>query len=146
MMSATARRPDDPTPEASADASPSCILLAEDDSEMRALIAAMLAGDGYLVIEARDGQELLVAIERLKAGSVRPAMVVSDVRMPGYSGLDLLAILRCASWTLPVVLITAFGDEDTHAEARELGAIAVLDKPFDLDDLRAVVRAAAPLR
>jgi DNA-binding response OmpR family regulator len=98
------------------------------------------------VIEARDGQELLLAIERLKAGSVRPAMVVSDVRMPGYSGLDLLAILRCASWTLPVVLITAFGDEDTHAEARELGAIAVLDKPFDLDDLRAVVRAAAPLR
>ncbi len=146
MMSATARRPDDPIPEASADASSSCILLAEDDSEMRALIAAMLAGDGYLVIEARDGQELLLAIERLKAGSVRPAMVVSDVRMPGYSGLDLLAILRCASWTLPVVLITAFGDEDTHTEARELGAIAVLDKPFDLDDLRAVVRAAAPLR
>jgi DNA-binding response OmpR family regulator len=106
----------------------------------------MLATDGYVVIEACDGQALLLAIENLRAGSVRPVMIVSDVRMPGYSGLDLLAILRCASWTLPVVLITAFGDEDTHAEALELGAVAVLDKPFDLDHLRAVVRAAAPIR
>jgi CheY-like chemotaxis protein len=126
-----------------------CILLAEDDPAMRALIASMLEQEGYEVIEARDGHEVLARLEAVRSQSPLsnpPALIVSDIRMPAYSGLDLLAILRCAACPVPVILITAFGDEETHAEARELGATAILDKPFDLDDLRALVVRAAPIR
>jgi CheY-like chemotaxis protein len=126
-----------------------CILLAEDDPAMRALIASMLEQEGYEVVEACDGHEVLSRLEAVRTQpplSTPPALIVSDIRMPAYSGLDLLAILRCAACPVPVILITAFGDEETHAEARELGATAVLDKPFDLDDLRALVVRAAPIR
>ncbi|MFN8544355.1 MAG: response regulator [Candidatus Binatia bacterium] len=123
------------------------ILLAEDDVEMRGLIAAALEADGYDVVEAGDGLELLDALEiaASRPRDTRFQLMISDVRMPGLSGLDVLAALRCAEWTTPVIVITAFGDDDTHAEARELGAMRVFDKPFDLDDLRTAVRQVVPL-
>ena len=52
------------------------------------------------------------------------------------TGLDVVAGLRRAEWITPVIIITAFGDEATHAEAQRLGAAAVFDKPFDVNDLR----------
>jgi CheY-like chemotaxis protein len=119
------------------------VLVAEDDPSLRRLIVTVLADAGYEVIEAGDGVELLDHIEQLLAGPRESFVIVTDVNMPGLTGLDVLAILRCASARTPVVLITAFGDAETHAEARELGAVTVLDKPFDLDVLRAVVREAA---
>lgn len=57
------------------------------------------------------------------------------------SGLDVLAELRRQDTTTPVILITAFGDPDTHLEAHRLGAVLVLSKPFEMDDLRVVVRS-----
>jgi DNA-binding response OmpR family regulator len=119
------------------------VLLAEDDAAFRRLIASVLEEDGYEVVEAEDGVALLACIESvLTVRRERPGgfLVVADVRMPGLGGLDVLAILRCAKRTTPVILITAFGDEPTHAEGRELGAVAVFDKPFDVDRLRAAVR------
>jgi DNA-binding NtrC family response regulator len=66
-------------------------------------------------------------------------LIISDVRMPGVSGLDVLATLRREDWSTPVILMTAFGDLETRAEARRLGAKALFDKPFDVDDLRTAV-------
>jgi DNA-binding NtrC family response regulator len=75
----------------------------------------------------------------------RPArpldLIVSDVRMPGWTGLDLLDVVRRARMGTPVLLITAFGAPETHQEAARLGAGAVLNKPFDLDEFRATVAA-----
>ena len=120
------------------------VLLAEDDGPLRALIADVLQGDGYEVVEARDGLELLANIEASLVGEQRPFfVVVADVHMPGLTGLDVLAILRCSFVAAPVILITAFGDDDTRAEARELGASAVFDKPFELEELRAAILEAA---
>jgi DNA-binding response OmpR family regulator len=51
------------------------------------------------------------------------------------TGLDVLTELRWDDWAIPVILITAFGDEDTHAEGERLGAAAVFNKPFDIDSL-----------
>ncbi len=86
--------------------------------------------------------------EALVSGNGGPVdVVVSDIRMPGASGLDLLAGLRRDDWTTPVVLITAFGDPGgRHAEAYRLGADAVLDKPLDVDDLRLVVQTLVSMR
>ncbi len=123
------------------------VILAEDDTEFRGLLASVLQQEGYEVVEAPDGLALLASLENtLTVRRERPDafLVVADVRMPGLSGLDVLAILRCATWRTPVILITAFGDEATHAEGQELGAVAVLDKPFDVDVLRAAVKETIP--
>jgi len=125
------------------------VLLAEDDAEFRHLLATVLAEEGYEVVEAEDGLALLASIEdTLTVRRERPEafLVVADVRMPGLTGLDVLTILRCANWATPVILITAFGDEATHAEGRELGAVAVFDKPFNVDALRATVLETIPPR
>jgi CheY-like chemotaxis protein len=121
------------------------VLVAEDDPSLRRLIVTVLQDAGYAVVEAQDGAQLLEEIEQLLAGPRTRSdsfLIVTDINMPGLTGLDVLAILRCASARTPVVLITAFGDAETHAEARELGAITVLDKPFDVDVLRDVVEQA----
>jgi len=121
------------------------ILLVEDDSDMRELLASALRRDGYTVIEAADGDD---ALEWLGLGTLEgeprrwPALLVSDIRLPFFSGLDILEGLSLAMKRVPVVMITGFGDAETHARALGLGATCVLDKPFDLIDFRYAVRAA----
>ncbi len=125
---------------------PTRILLAEDDDEMRRLLADALRDEGYFVEEARDGTELM---ERVRSAAMQwdgraPVdLVISDIRMPGFSGLDVLRSLRDEDWSIPVILITAFGDEDTHRTAREYGATMVLDKPFEMGDLCAAANFLA---
>ena len=119
-----------------------CVLVAEDDTRMRELLADTLRRDGHEVIEARDGAELLDYIGELHLsprGDPPIDLIITDVRMPTLSGIDVLAELRWADWAIPVIVITAFGDADLHAEAKRLGAAAVFDKPFDLDDIRTAV-------
>jgi DNA-binding response OmpR family regulator len=120
------------------------LLLAEDDFELRELLACVLRADGHDVVEARDGNELwaLLAGEDASGASVahQPfALVVSDVRMPGLTAFDVLTKLQRTLTDTPVILITAFGDQTTHLRALRLGASRVFDKPFDCDDLRAAV-------
>jgi len=120
-------------------ARPPRILLAEDDPDMRGLVAWALRKDGYEVIEASDGVGLLVECA-MRAGDDALDMIISDVRMPDLTALEVLSALRCRDFPTPIVLITAYGDPRTRAEARALGAITVLDKPLDLTKLRATVR------
>jgi CheY-like chemotaxis protein len=68
----------------------------------------------------------------------RTDVVISDVRMPGRSGLEALSQFRQTNGSTPFVVITAFGSEEVHAQARELGATFVFDKPFEMDGLRAL--------
>jgi len=129
------------------------VLLAEDDEEMRALLARALRGDGYQVVECPDGFRLLEQLNALLLSPevlcMEPApfdLIVSDIRMPGVTGLSVLEGLQLFEDLPPMILITALGDEATHAAARRWGAVAVFDKPFDLDDLLAKVREIAPAR
>jgi DNA-binding response OmpR family regulator len=118
------------------------VLVAEDDAEMRRLVADALRKDGYEIIEETDGGRLLVRIAAIYsfAGTADPFdLIVSDVRMPVCSGLDILKGLRDAHWDTPVVLMTAFGDDETRARASALGAL-LFDKPFTMQALRATVR------
>lgn len=122
------------------------IVVAEDDREMREMIASVIAADGYEVIQAGDGNELvnrLAAVAAEPHGRATVAAIICDIRMPRLDGLDVLAVLRCARWYTPVILITAFGDEAVHHEAHHLGASEVLDKPFALERLRDLVRRIA---
>lgn len=106
---------------------------------MRCLLALALRADGFEVIEVTNGGELMDRIAQLVPG--RPAahrkvdLIITDLRMPVASGLDAVFQLRQVDRTTPVILITAFGDDETHAAAERLSA-HVFDKPFDLEDLR----------
>jgi len=122
------------------------ILIAEDNRDMRQFLVESFEEEGYRVTEAETGEELrrrLTASGRAGGGSA-PDLVVSDIRLPGLSGLELLAALRESDWSLPVILITAFGDEAVHQEGKRLGAALVLDKPFDVEELVEAVKAIVP--
>jgi DNA-binding response OmpR family regulator len=120
------------------------VILAEDHVAMCSFLARTLRRAGYEVVETHSGDEALeqLAVSLLQWPPVPFHLMVLDVRMPGYGGLDLLATLRHQGLQVPVIVITAFGDDATHAAAYRLGALAVLDKPFDPADLLAVARAA----
>src|SRR5690349_1099149 len=109
------------------------IILAEDDHEMRDLLATVLRKDGYEVTLAKDGGELLARLAFQEFD-----VVISDIRMPVCSGMNVLEGLRDARWSVPVILMTAFGDDETRARVESNDAV-LFDKPFDVDDLRTAI-------
>ena len=123
------------------------VLIAEDDEEMRRLIAIALSRDGHRVVQAADGTQLVdQVLESMKSG-IPVDLVVTDVRMPGVSGFEAVSWIRDLGCRAPVVVITAFADPALKATGSHLGVVAVLDKPFELDDLKSLVRrvlAASP--
>jgi DNA-binding response OmpR family regulator len=117
------------------------ILVVEDDAEMRRLVTDALRKDDYDITEEGDGGRLLVrvaAIYTFQQTADFFDMIISDIRMPVCSGLDILQGLREARWPTPVILMTAFGDDETRARAERLGAV-LFDKPFTMKALRLVV-------
>src|SRR5580658_1654132 len=119
------------------------VLVADDDDELRGLVVDTLRADGYSVVEARDGAELLdLLCDTVGDGKTCPDVLVADVRMPKLSGLGVLEELKRAHVTLPVVMMTGFAPDSVETVAKRLGAIGVLKKPFDVDDLRTAVMNA----
>ena len=124
------------------------ILLAEDDKDMLALLALSLRKAGYRVTACRDGVGLLTHLEPFLlpngVGDKDVGLIISDIRMPGFTGMEVLEGAPKNEGFPPMILITAFGDEETHALAEEFGAAAMFDKPFDVDDLLAKVHELLP--
>jgi CheY-like chemotaxis protein len=125
---------------------PPLVLVAEDDPDVRRLVATALRIDGYSVIEARDGTDLVEHIgSALLFGNLRGeldpvSLVISDIRMPGRDGLEILAHLRSSEIGVAVILMTAHGDAATRSRAERLGVDAFLSKPFEIDVLRGMVK------
>jgi CheY-like chemotaxis protein len=120
------------------------VLLAEDHREMRSLLASALRAEGYVVTECKDGDQFVDRVVT-PLSSVEFDLIVSDVRMPSHSGLELLDAGRQLEGFPPMILVTAFGSEELHAKAERLGAVAVFDKPFDIEDLVAKVKSLLPV-
>jgi len=116
---------------------PPCILLAEDDDQLRSALATALGRHGYDVVECRNGAELIDHLDSFAHPTAGDDydLIISGIRMPGANGLDVLESLDRSRQYPPTILITAFGDEETHAEAYSLGAAGILDKPFEIDEL-----------
>jgi len=108
---------------------PWLVVVADDDEDIRSLMAASFRRAGFEVAEASDGEELL---ESFSTSLPRRVLVVSDIGMPNMDGIAAAEAVRRTSATTPVVLVTAFGDERTLRGAREAGADRVLLKPLDL--------------
>lgn len=123
------------------------ILLADDDPEVRRVIADAFRKVGSRITEAGSGFDLFAQIRERAHSKAGFDFIISDVRMPGLTVVDVIEALRDASdpsddyapqlGDTPIILITAFADCETRDKARPLGA-TLLSKPFDIDELRAV--------
>jgi CheY-like chemotaxis protein len=122
------------------------ILLAEDDRDLRELLAFCLFRAGYSVTCCNNGLDLL---ERMESHSdhcgERFDLVLTDLRMLALTGLEVLEALHDHPERPPFVCMTAFGDPETHEEARRLGAAFTIDKPVDVDHLIALVDSICPV-
>jgi DNA-binding NtrC family response regulator len=114
------------------------LLLVEDKNELRAMLRKALERAGYAVDEAPDGT---AAIQKVRAR--RYLLVITDLKMPGASGLDVLRESKNADATIPVILLTAFGSVEEAVTAMKEGAFDFLQKPVDLDHLKLLVQRAA---
>ena len=145
---AQTRSPSEETPMAPGDTGRYRVLLAEDDYEMRTLLAISLKHSGYEVIECSDGIGMLtyLAAFLLPDEFARESidLIISDIRMPGVTGMEVLKGKPKNRDFPPMILITAFGDAETHALAKQLGAAAIFDKPFDVDVLLEKVKDVLP--
>jgi FixJ family two-component response regulator len=114
------------------------VLLAEDDDSMREAIAALLDAAGIASTGYASAEALLAG------GAVDEARcVISDIRLPVMSGLDLLALLRSRVAAPPVIMITGHDAPNLRRDAQRLGASAYLTKPFEGNTLLAAIEMAA---
>ncbi len=113
------------------------ILVVDDDTRMRELLAKVLVREGYEVRALPRAQEVLEALEE-----ERVDLVISDIRMPEMDGLTLLREVKRLSPQTSVLLMTAFGSIDTAVQAMKAGAYDYLTKPFKMDEIIVVVQRA----
>jgi DNA-binding NtrC family response regulator len=116
---------------------PPRLLVVDDDPGQRSLLDSFLRSQGFEIVLADSGER---ALELLSAGKFD--MMISDVRMPGLSGLDTLRRVRQKFVSLPVLLVTAYADIREAVMAMRDGALNYLAKPIDLDELLVTVRQA----
>ena len=119
---------------------PPRVLIVDDDPGQRSLLDSFLRGQGFETVLADSGER---ALELLPAGNF--SMMISDVRMPGLSGLETLRRVRPHFPSLPVLLVTAYADIREAVVAMRDGALNYLAKPIDLDELLTTVRQATGL-
>ena len=107
------------------------ILVIDDDAAMRSLLVDELQERGCRVTEASNGKEAMMQLQ-----TVTPDLVITDLKMPG-GGFDFCRNLQRTIPGCPILLVTAFGDSQTKAKARECGVIAYMEKPVRIADLKA---------
>ena len=113
------------------------IWIVDDDESIRWVLEKALARENLATKSFSNARD---ALEALKTGA--PQVLVSDIRMPGESGLELLQAVKAKHPGLPVIIITAFSDLDSAVAAFQGGAFEYLAKPFDIDHAVGLIRRA----
>lgn len=121
---------------------PPSVLIAEDDQALRELLSFALYRAGFSVACCNNGKRLLEMLENgIDDASTAADLVITDLRMPAMSGLEVLEALFERPERPPVICMTAFGDQKTHQTAIRWGATHTIDKPFDIDEMIELARA-----
>ncbi len=117
------------------------ILVVEDDSSMRVVLKAMLKKEGYDVVTAANGAEALDVLKK-----DRIAVVATDLKMPRMDGMELLDRIVRDDPSLPVIMLTAYGTVATAVDALKKGAFDYITKPFEQEELKAIILKAVKTR
>ena len=113
------------------------VVIVDDDESMRSALDGLMKQAGFQALAFASAEEFLNSGEQ-----ERTACLIADIRMPGMSGLDLQSKLNRDRIRIPIIFITALGDEKMRMQALRAGAVEFLSKPFDDDALLDTVRAA----
>ena len=117
------------------------ILIADDEDVIRFVLKETLEKESYDIEEARDGNEAVI-----KARNSRFDLVIMDIKMPGLDGISALKEIRKIDSSIPVVMITAYGTSNIAMKAMKEGAYDYFTKPFDVGEIRTVVKRALEKR
>jgi len=115
------------------------ILIVEDEDKLRRILELQLQDSGFEVVKAGTAEEALPLIDRAD-------MIITDFKLPGMTGLEMLQLVRRQDSHVPVIVMTAFGTVENAVEAMKAGAADFLLKPFSLDHLTAIVNKALEIR
>jgi two-component system response regulator PilR (NtrC family) len=113
------------------------ILIVEDELSMRDVLRILLEGEGYATVAASDGQEGLSWLQKDIFD-----LVITDIRMPGADGFEILRKAQEVAPDTTVIMMTAFGTMESAIEAMKLGAYDYIHKPFKIDEIRLIVKNA----
>ena len=113
------------------------LLIVDDEQSYRQLLTLVFEGDGHRIRTAMNGREALAHLETESAD-----VIITDVKMPDMDGIELLRAVRAENPDIGVVLMTAFATVDTAREAFKLGADDFIQKPFDVEELKIIVKKA----
>ena len=111
------------------------ILIVEDDEEMRSLLKDFLSDEGYEADSAHNGYEAI-----LKLAKEPFDLVITDIRMPGLTGLDILSAIKNLELGMPVIIITAFGGEEVYRRSIARGADGYLEKPIHFQKMKSLIQ------
>lgn len=128
---------------------PALIAVAEDDDDFRELVCELLRAAGHQVVELEDGFELLDYVDFVKSRELMamvPDLLITDLRMPGATGLDVVGRGRQLGLACPVLMLTAFPSDELRRRATEVGGVQVLSKPIEAGPLLSAVHAALKAR
>ncbi|NPU98623.1 MAG: sigma-54-dependent Fis family transcriptional regulator [Candidatus Omnitrophica bacterium] len=117
------------------------ILVADDEAKLRKILTLALMEDGHEILEAKDATE---AVEIIQNTSL--SLVITDLRMPGGWGMEVLKAVKQTSHYIPVIILTAYGTIENAVEALKNGAHDYLLKPCDLDEIKMAARKALQLQ
>ncbi|OHD22571.1 MAG: hypothetical protein A2064_01355 [Spirochaetes bacterium GWB1_66_5] len=122
---------------------PKTILVVDDESHMLDTIQFILQSHGYAAVTARGGEEALERLAALRAEGRRVDLILTDLQMPGPTGLELIQRLRDVGVRAPVLVMTGYSDQETARRLRERGIEHFLDKPFEEEQLLRRIRELA---
>ncbi|MDY0088384.1 MAG: sigma-54 dependent transcriptional regulator, partial [Coriobacteriia bacterium] len=117
------------------------VLVADDEKNMRWVLAQALEAEGFEVVQAADGKEALASV-----AEAEPDLMVLDHRMPKPDGMEVLRRLRAGGSTFPIIMLTAHGNVEQAVLAMKAGANEYLTKPFDLEELKIAIEKALKMR
>ena len=116
---------------------PKVVAIVDDNESVRSALQGLMKAAGFTAITFASAEEFLNSGEQEHAGCL-----ITDIRMPGMSGLELQSRLKSDHCSNPVIFVTAQGDEKVRMQALRAGAVEFLTKPFDDEELLESVRAA----
>lgn len=123
-----------------------CICIVDDEREMRSLLRDYFSDQGYVIREYASGQEVLDFLDTFAVKAKNPDrpvdLIISDINMPGMSGIDLLDHIKTRFPKIPMILMTAYGVTPAVQSVLSKGAEAFIEKPFGLKEMSLVAETA----
>lgn len=120
------------------------ILVVDDETNARKSLAISLRLEGHEIVEACNGEEALMVLERASGAGRMVDLAILDLMMPGMSGLDLARRIRFRHSDVKVVLMSAYHLSKRQLERADVGAVGFVPKPFDMEDLLAFLERRVP--